>query len=130
MYEFKELKATDVFLIVALIKRIGLNSFKDVVIRDNVLMQLVQNGENKEDKEVDYFEIGSALMDVVQVILERIADCEDIIYKMLSNCSNLSVEQVKDLNADVFIQMIVDYVKKEEFVGFFKQAMNLLGMMK
>ena len=130
MYEFKELKATDVFLIVALIKRIGLNSFKDVVIRDNVLMQLVQNGENKEDKEVDYFEIGSALMDVVQVILERIADCEDIIYKMLSNCSNLSVEQVKDLNADVFIQMIVSYVKKEEFVGFFKQAMNLLGMMK
>jgi hypothetical protein len=44
---------------------------------------------------------------------------------MLSNTSNLTVNQVKELDFATFAEMVIDFIKKEEFKDFFRVASKL-----
>jgi hypothetical protein len=46
---------------------------------------------------------------------------------MLSNTSNLSVEQVEKLEFPIFTEMVIDFVKKPEFRDFIKVVSKLFG---
>ena len=47
-------------------------------------------------------------------------------YQMLSQTSNLSVKEIKAPgNATLFLEMVIDFIKKEEFRDFIKVVLNL-----
>lgn len=136
-YEFRKLKATDLFLVTKLVSKLGLNNITNACKDDinefiNVYVEKSKQNENAKDIEIDindseYASVGLAMVNLVQVILERLNDCEEEIFKLLEATSNLSLQEVKDLDIDIFISMIKDFVMQEQFSQLFTQAVSLIN---
>ena len=62
---------------------------------------------------------------MADVIFKNLPKCEDDIIQMLSNTSNLTVAQVKKLSLAEFTEMVIDFIKKEEFKDFIKVVSKL-----
>lgn len=122
-YEFRQLKADDLFLVLNLVKKIDLKSLSQAY--QNGIDKFVDlKGENKVDDK-EYAEVGMAMFNVAQIIIERITECKDEIYALLVATSNLSLEQIKSLDITTFITMIKDFVTQKEFTELFTQAIQL-----
>ena len=117
VYAFRKLKSTDTFLMFKIIDKIGIGEFTKSFDAD-----FVKNiGKTK-----DYTKVGiSIALNVANTIIGNLPRCENEIYEMLSNTSNLSVEQVKDLDFVTFAEMVIEFVKKEEFKDFIKVVSTL-----
>ena len=78
VYEFRKLKATDLFLVLKLVKKIGLNALTEAYY--NGLDKVAEANKQENTNDTDYAEIGIAMLGVAQIIVERIIDCENEIY--------------------------------------------------
>lgn len=128
-YEFRILQATDIFAMVKLIKAFGIANFKKCFNLDDIKKIVAKSkddeSEKKDDDMVSIVGFG-VVFDIIEVIVENLGNCEDEIYTFLSNVSNLNKKEIETLPARTFMQMLVDFFKKEEFVGFFKEVSELL----
>ncbi len=130
-YTFRKLGAPDVFLMSKIIGKIGINEFK-VCFEADGIKNLVEKAfaEAKESGKSDdsnFISVGIGIaLEAANVILKRIDLCENEIYQMLSQTSNLSVEEIKAPgNAAMFLEMLIDFVRKEEFKDFIKVVSKL-----
>ena len=64
-------------------------------------------------------------LEVADVIFKNLPKCESEICRMLSQTSDLTVAQVRRLPLAVFMEMIIDFIKKEEFKDFIKVVSKL-----
>ena len=120
VYTFRPLEATDVFLMFKILGKIGINEFAECFGKENVQKMFnTITGENGMAKFTTQMGIAVTL-EIVNVILGNLPKCEQEIYQMLSNTSNLSVDQVKKLDFPTFTAMVIDFVKKDEFKDFIK----------
>ncbi len=136
-YTFRRLNSTDVFPMFKIISLIGVNEFTSCFEKDaikNLVNSLIKSLTNKEvdeeDKEKESESIKNIVgitltMDIVNIVLSNIPKCESYIYQLLSQTSNLSVDEIKELDFAVFIEMVVDFIKKEEFKDFIKVVSKL-----
>ena len=114
VYTFRTLNSTDTFLMFKILGKIGINEFTDCFNKDSV-KQMLTGGSDMATT------IGiSVMMEAANVIIGNLPKCEQEIYQMLSNTSNLSVEQIQELDFVTFIQMVIDFIKKDEFKDFIK----------
>lgn len=120
VYTFRKLNSTDTFLMFKIIGKIGINEFTDCFGKDAV-KQMVQKftGGNNNNEGITMVGI-SVILEMANVIIGNLPKCETEIYQMLSNTSNLTVEQVKELDFATFAEMVIDFIKKEEFKDFIK----------
>lgn len=118
-YEFRKLIATDIFTMTKIISLIGVNRFANCFKNEEVQKLM---GDLKESTDVDILVGGGIFLEVAQVILEGLDKCEEHMFKLLSDTSNLSLEEVKSLDGVTFFEMIVDFIKKDEFKDFIKVA--------
>lgn len=133
-YHFRKLGAEDIFLMVKIVNKIGYQRLKGCFSGKNIAGIIDSfTSENDDGKDGGKAEallatVGvGVVMDVVGVLLENLPACENDIYHMLSNTSDLDVETIKAPgNAVMFFEMIVDFLKKEEFKDFIKVASKLL----
>lgn len=134
-YEFRRLNSTDMFPMFTIISKIGVNEFTTCFQKDAVKKAIAdiikkQQDHKKDDKQEDSDEnaaiVGlSVALEAVNVILANMHKCEDNIYGLLSQTSNLSVQKVKELDFEVFAEMLIDFIKKPEFKGFIKVVSKL-----
>ena len=127
-YTFRTLGGEDVFLMFKIIGKIGVKEFNACFENDgikNLLMQLM--GEKKADGEDQSVSVTyiSVILEVADVIFKNLPKCENEIFQMLSQTSNLSVDQVKKLTFAEFTEMVIDFIKKEEFRDFIKVVSKL-----
>ena len=128
-YTFRLLGAPDIFLMAKIIKTIGIKEFKACFESDGI-MSLIQNATTEakqggEDSNIISVGVGIAL-EIGDVILGNLPKCEKDIYQLLSQTSNLSVEEIKAPgNAVMFLEMVIDFIKKEEFRDFIKVVLKL-----
>ena len=123
VYTFRKLCAKDVPLMVKILTKIKINRFAELLQRENVVKMLTaKEGESDNNALVSG---GTLILDVAQIIFEGLGDCEEI-FDMLANTSNLSKEEVEALDIDVLMEMIIDFIRKEEFMGFFKAVSKLI----
>lgn len=123
IYEFRKLKSTDTFVMFKILSKIGVNEFTECLEKDSVkqMFGLVEKTDNATTI------MGmSVMLEVANIILANLPKCENEIYQLLSDTSNLSVKEVKELDFAVFMEMVVDFIKKEEFADFIKVASRLL----
>lgn len=121
VYTFRKLNSTDTFLMFKIIGKIGINDFAKSIDTDAV-KDLVKNG-NAENAATA---VGiSVILGMADVIFRNLPKCETEIYEMLSRTSNLTVDQVKELNFGTFTEMVIDFIKKEEFKDFIKVVSRL-----
>lgn len=139
-YTLRKLNSTDLFPMIKIISKIGLDELTQV-LEGNVIKDLFSKAkgedatkdetedeatdESKEDKNQFIVGIGIALK-LANKILEHIPSCEKEIYTLLSNVSGMTVEEVKELDLDVFLEMLMDFVMKDEFKSFFKVASKFI----
>lgn len=116
-YTFRKLGAHDTFLMCSILGKIGIDQFADAFGKDNV-RQLMTGNVNVAGF-VQQVGIGIVLS-LASIILKNLHKCESEIYQLLSETSNLTLDEVKDLEMGTFLQMVVDFIKKPEFKGFIK----------
>jgi hypothetical protein len=124
-YTFRRLAAEDIFPMFTIINKIGMKEFKTFFGGDN-LARLAATFKGDKTAEAIIEEVGlSVFIELVSIILGNLPKCENDIFNMLANTSDLTVEQVKKLDMADFAEMIMDFVKKDEFADFIRVVSKL-----
>ena len=121
-YTFRKLNSTDLFLMFKIIGKIGIKDFSKSFEQESV-QNLIKNSKGADNATTL---VGiSVILEMANVIISNLPKCETEIYEMLSNVSNLTVDEVKELDFVTFTEMVVEFIKKEEFKDFFKVVLKL-----
>lgn len=127
-YTFRTLGGEDVFLMFRIIGKIGVKEFNACFESDGIKKLVAATmGEKMAQAEgtsvaVTYI---SVILEVADVIFRNLPKCETEVFQMLSQTSNLTVAQVKKLTLAQFTEMVIDFIKKEEFKDFIKVVSRL-----
>lgn len=126
VYTFRTLESTDMFVMFQILKKIGIKEFASCFEKQTV-KQMVKDALNGEsDGNSEERTVGIAMfLEIADIIIGNIPKCENDIYTLLSNTSNLTVDQVKKLDFITFTEMVIDFVKKDEFKDFVKVVSRL-----
>lgn len=130
-YTFRKLSSKDMFLMFTIISKIGINEFMGCLKSDtfkNIVNSIKSKNESDEGSEDDLYMMGAVagVLEISNVIFKNIHKCENEIYQLLSNTSNLSIEEItSEGNAVMFVEMVIDFLKKEEFPDFIKVVSKL-----
>jgi hypothetical protein len=108
-----------------IIGKIGINEFTGCFEKDTVKQMIAAVTKDGAKDNATAMVGFSVILEVANVIIGNLPKCEAEIYQMLSNTSNLSVDQVKGLDFATFAEMVIDFVKKEEFKDFIKVVSKL-----
>ena len=121
IYEFRKLNATDTFLMFKILSKININDLVKGITADSV----------KDVVGGDTTALGMAvMMEMVGLLLTNLPKCENEIYQLLENTSNLTVAEIKALDFATFTEMVIDFVKKEEFRDFVKVVSKSFKLVK
>lgn len=127
-YTFRTLGGEDVFLMFRIIGKIGVKEFNACFEHDGIkhlvaaMMGEKMLAQEEASPSVTYITV---VLEVADVIFRNLPKCETEIFQMLSQTSNLSVAQVKKLTLAQFTEMVIDFIKKEEFKDFIKVVSRL-----
>lgn len=125
LYTFRKLNSTDTFLMFRIIGKIGIDEFAAVFDKQQ-LKSLIDKTAEEKDGVQDETQVGIAVvLKIADKLIGNLPRCEEEIYQMLANVSNLSVEEVKGLDFAVFAKMVIDFVRKEEFKDFIEVVSKL-----
>lgn len=126
-YYFRRLSSVDVFPMFKIIGAIGINEFTACFEKDGIKNMIASfTGEGSADGEEFSSIVGiSVILEIANVIIGNLPKCEKEIYQLLAQTSTLSVEKIKKLDMAVFFEMIIDFVRKDEFKDFIKVVSKL-----
>ena len=126
-YTFRALSSTDMFLMFNIISKIGINEFTACFGKEGVINTIKNfSADEKSGDAAAVVAATSVFLEIANVILGNIGRCEKEIYKLLSQTSNLTVEEISAPgNAVMFLEMVIDFVKKDEFPDFIKVVSKL-----
>ncbi len=124
-WEFRKLIGKDIFLMLPVIKKIGIGNFRKCFSGDIVKGIVATNKGKEYDKQVEAATFG-AMLEAGQVIIEGLDTCENEIFNLLEKTSNLSRAEIENLGLVELPEMIIDFVKKDEFKDFLKVAQSYI----
>lgn len=116
-YQFRELNATDIAPMCAIVGKIGINNFTKCFNSDELLDLF---DKNKGVKNLTNLAGMTIVFEMVNTIVSNIPKCEKEVFDLLASVSGLKVTEIKAFGLAEFTEMVVDFVKKEEFKDFFK----------
>lgn len=126
-YELKKLTTKNVFSLVRVIKKFGIEDFKKCFFNQNVQKLFIEKKEEGADNDKLLETVGMEVaFDIANIVISNLPNCEEEIYDFLSQVSNLSKKKVEDLPMNEFFEMIIDVVQKEEFKDFFTLVSRFL----
>ena len=122
-YRLRKLSSKDVFIFSTILKQIGYAELKECFHSAEV-KKLIAKMPGASTGAID--EIGlSIMLDVSTVVISNLASAEESIYQLLSNLSGKTKTEIANLDAEVFMAMIVDVFKQDGFRNFFKVVSKL-----
>jgi hypothetical protein len=124
-WKFRKLVGKDLFLMLPLIKKIGINKLQKCWNGDIVKDIVASKGSEAYEKQVEAATYG-AMLELGQVLIEGLDTCENEIFNLLSKTSNLSRREVENLGFSELPAMIIDFVKKDEFKDFLTVAQQYI----
>lgn len=125
VYTFRKLEARDVFPMFKILGKIGVNEFADLDV-SKIMSKVGENGASNINTAVGI----SVLLEITNVVLNNLPKCEKEIFQLLSDTSNLTVDQVRSLDFGTFTSMVIDFIQKEEFLDFIKVVSRLFKSKK
>lgn len=118
-WTFRRLRSVDVFPMLKILSKIGVNSFTGCFEKDSVkgmLANMTAGERNAAASAVGF----SVFLEIANVIFCNLPKCENEIFKLLADTSNLEEKQIRDMDFVDFTEMIMDFIRKEEFPDFIK----------
>ena len=128
-YTLGKFKATDVFTMATLLSKIGLGKIADGLGKENIL-KLIGDARGKKKEDVATLTGMQLFLQVAEIILANLDSCETEMFKLLSSVTGASIDELKELDADVFVELIIEVVQMQQFKDFFKRASRLLNTAK
>lgn len=128
-YPLRKLSSKDVFIFSTILKQIGYAELKECFHSAEVKKLIAKmSGAAKmpgaSAGAID--EIGlSIMLDISTMVISNLASAEESIYQLLSNLSGKTKTEIANLDAEVFMAMIVDVFKQDGFRNFFKVVSKL-----
>ena len=121
-FELRALKASDFFLVTRIVSKIGIKEFKAIMESEDIKAAIgkmaSENGGELAD--ADVASIGmTVVFDIAAVVLERMENCEQDIYELLSRLTGLKKNEVAELPMADFGEMVMGVIKHEGFRDFF-----------
>ena len=115
-------KAPDVFTLARIIGKIGVNKFSSLLQKEEIqtLAKDVSKKKSISNEDISMITGIGVFTEIAQIILVGMPVCEDDIYKLLSDTSNLTIDEVKELDGVTFLKMIIDFFKRN--MDFIKDA--------
>ncbi len=125
VYELRKLCTKDIFPMSKILSKIGIKEFKGCFASEEV--QAMIKTMTKGEKPADIESVGIAVvLEIADVFLGNLASCEEHIYQLLSNLSGMTKKEIAELPMDVFVSMIIDVIKKDEFKDFIQAVSKSL----
>lgn len=113
-YEFRKLGAVDVAPMCKIIGKIGINEFSKCFEAESVL-SLLRGGKKENITDLAGIQV---MLEVANIIIIHIPEVEKDMFTLLASVSGLSVDEIKNLDFVTYTEMIINFVKKEEFKDF------------
>ena len=124
-YTFRPLETTDIFPMFRLLNKMGFKDFKD---NDGLKKLVFMFSGGTVNGKVDVDALGiDIFFEIAAIICESIPKIETELYTLLSNVAGVKPEDIKKQSPAVTMEMIIDFVKKEEFKDFFKVVSKLFN---
>ena len=121
-YTFRRLSTQDMFPMFKVISKLGIKEFQANGGIKDIALRFV--GEGKEN--INPTALGlDIILEIASMIIENLPKCEAEIYQLLSQTSNLTVDEIKEQDMAITVEMIVDFIKKDEFGDFIKVVSKL-----
>ena len=122
-YTFRRLETKDIFPMFKLLNKIGIKEMKENESLKSVMFMFM--GGTAKGK-VDVNKLGiDIFLELACLITECIPKAENEFYLLLAQVSDRTAEEIQKQEPAVTFEMIVDFIKKEEFGDFFKVALKL-----
>ena len=122
-YPLRKLSSKDVFVFTTILKQIGYAELKECFNSTEIkkLIEKLPEASAGAIKEIGL----SIMMDISAVVISNLASAEECIYQLLSNLSGKTTAEIANLDAEVFMAMLVDVFKQDGFRNFFKVVSKL-----
>lgn len=119
-YTLRTLTADDMFPMFQIISKIGIKEFKHSFDNPEIIKAFKQEGGSVESLGVEI------AFDMAGVLMANLPSAKDSIYTFLASVASMTKQEIAALPMDVFFEMIIDVIKKDEFKDFFKAVKKLL----
>lgn len=116
-YTFRKLSALDVAPMCKIIGKIGITEFGKCFESETVL-NLIKRMKDKDASQIQDIAGLQVVLEMANIIVCHIPDCEKDIFTLLASVSGLTVETIKAFDLVTFTEMIIDFIKKPEFKDF------------
>lgn len=108
----------------AIIGKLGINNFAKCFDSDELLDLF---DKNKGVKNLTNLAGMTIAFEMANTIIQNIPHCEKEIFDLLASVSGLKASEIKAFGLATFTEMVIDFVKKEEFKDFFKVVSKLFN---
>ena len=107
-------KAPDIFTMASIIGAIGVNKFSSCLQNEEVqkLVKGISKKKTVSNEDISMIAGIGVFTEIAQIVLVGMPICEEKVYKLLADTSNLTIEEVKDLDGVTFVEMIIDFFKE------------------
>ena len=123
--ELRNLQASDLFGMVRILNGIGLSKIKSAVDFDKI--KEARKSMTDENADDIASQVGTDIvLSIAGLMFENLPDVESDVYKFIGGVANMKPADVAKLDINVFMDLILDIFKKEEFTDFFKRASKLI----
>lgn len=122
-YTLRPLETTDMFPMFKLLNKMGFKEFKENEGLKKVVF-MFSGGTVNGKVDVDALGI-DIFFEIAAIIVDAIPKIETELYTLLSSVAGVKPEDIKKQSPAVTMEMIIDFVKKEEFKDFFKVVSKL-----
>ncbi len=117
-YTLRTLQAKDLFMMMRILKKIGLKEVKECFQTVEV-KKAISEAEGREDGE-RAAAIGLAVtMEMAALLIDHLPECENEIYGFLASLSGQKAEEIAELPMNMFASMIADVFRDEGLADFF-----------
>lgn len=127
-YTFRKIKGRDIFKLAKFFNKIDRDSLISIFTENKDLSAIFRDSDM--DKGEKLSKIGGVAVELVGLILKNIETLENDVLELLSEFSDLTVEEVGDLELEVFENMIIDFFKNPQIANFTKRMLQRLGLKK
>lgn len=113
--EMRQLTSKDIFPMCQIIKKIGIDEFKQCFSTPEIAKLMTEDGGSGKIAN----QIGITIMfDLVSIIVGNLPKCKEEIYTFLASLTGTSSNELEEISLADFTQLIIDLVQKEEFKDF------------
>lgn len=118
-YTLRTLNSKDLFVLIRLVKKIGIDQLKNIIETKNINALIKKNGKDAEKVGIEIF------LDLSSIIIDRLDACENEIYDLLEQVSDKDRKELEEMDMDVFISMVIELFRKDDFKKAFTKVVSL-----